>query len=231
MCIPYCRRGFHLLIKRQGNCTGVWQRSSAFIAECRWIFSFRIDAFELLGRRIRHRTHVDRRNRHRDGARLPLRRLRCARFDRKLCGGRQPDGPRYGLAFFIRDEYGIESLLEGRRSPGRLFLVWNLAFVGIAVIGFLTKSTQLFSRAWLVLFYISGFATADHAQRGAQSRDEPADCITPITIRASGVRRGSAGSTEPCRPITLRGARGKRTTITWSGTGGITAVTVAATGD
>ena len=66
----------------------------------------------------------------------------------------------YGLAFFIRDEYGIESLLEGRRSPGRLFLVWNLAFVGIAVIGFLTKSTQLFSRAWLVLFYISGFATA-----------------------------------------------------------------------
>lgn len=66
----------------------------------------------------------------------------------------------YGLAFFIRDEYGIESLLEGRRSHGRLFLVWNLAFVGIAVIGFLTKSTQVFSRAWLVLFYVSGFATA-----------------------------------------------------------------------
>ena len=69
-------------------------------------------------------------------------------------------GLSYGLAFFIRDEYGIESLLEGRRSPGRLFLVWNLAFVGIAVIGFLTKSTQIFSRAWLVLFYVSGFGTA-----------------------------------------------------------------------
>jgi Undecaprenyl-phosphate glucose phosphotransferase len=66
----------------------------------------------------------------------------------------------YGLAFFIRDEYGVESLLEHRRTPGRLFLVWNLAFVGIAVIGFLTKSTQVFSRAWLVLFYVFGFAVA-----------------------------------------------------------------------
>ena len=65
-------------------------------------------------------------------------------------------GLAYGLCFLIRDEYGIENLLEGRRSNGRLFLVWNLAFVGLAVIGFLTKSTALFSRGWLVLFYATG---------------------------------------------------------------------------
>jgi Undecaprenyl-phosphate glucose phosphotransferase len=66
----------------------------------------------------------------------------------------------YGLAFLIRDDYGVESVLEGRRNSGRLFLVWNLAFIGLAVIGFLTKSTQIFSRGWLVLFYVSGFAAA-----------------------------------------------------------------------
>ena len=64
----------------------------------------------------------------------------------------------YGLAFLIPDEYGVESLLDGRRTPGRLFLVWNFVFVGLAVIGFLTKGTQIYSRGWLVLFYVFGFA-------------------------------------------------------------------------
>ena len=77
----------------------------------------------------------------------------------------------YGLAFLIRDEYGVESLLRGRRSPGRMFLVWNLVFIGMAVIGFLTKSTQMFSRGWLLLFYVFGFAAAvliiSEIQRGS----------------------------------------------------------------
>jgi Undecaprenyl-phosphate glucose phosphotransferase len=63
----------------------------------------------------------------------------------------------YALAFLVRDEYGIESLLEGRRDPGRIFLVWNLVFVGLAVIGFLTKGTQIYSRGWVALFYAFGF--------------------------------------------------------------------------
>jgi Undecaprenyl-phosphate glucose phosphotransferase len=67
-------------------------------------------------------------------------------------------GLAYGLAFLARDDYGIESALEGRRSPSLLFLVWNLAFVAIAVVGFLTKSTHIYSRGWLTLFYVSGFA-------------------------------------------------------------------------
>jgi polysaccharide biosynthesis protein PslA len=69
-------------------------------------------------------------------------------------------GLAYGLSFLVRDEYGLENLLEGRRTNGRLFLVWNLAFAALAVIGFLTKSTALFSRGWLVLFYGTGLLAA-----------------------------------------------------------------------
>ena len=69
-------------------------------------------------------------------------------------------GLAFGLTFLIQDEYGVESLLEGRRSNSRLFLVWNLAFAALAVVGFLTKSTALFSRAWLLIFYITGLVMA-----------------------------------------------------------------------
>lgn len=66
----------------------------------------------------------------------------------------------YGLTFLLQDEYGVESLLEGRRSNGRLFFVWNLTFGALAIIGFLTKTTAIFSRAWLVIFYLAGLAIA-----------------------------------------------------------------------
>lgn len=65
----------------------------------------------------------------------------------------------YSLAFLIRDEYAIDVLLEGRRSPGRVFLTWSLVFIGLSVIGFLTKSTHEFSRGWLVVFFVSGIAS------------------------------------------------------------------------
>ncbi len=68
-------------------------------------------------------------------------------------------GLTYCLTFLIQDEYGVESLLEGRRSNGRLLLVWNLAFAALALIGFLTKTTSIFSRAWLIIFYCSGSVT------------------------------------------------------------------------
>ena len=68
-------------------------------------------------------------------------------------------GLAYGLTFLLQDEYGVESLLEGRRSNGRLLLVWNLAFAALAVVGFLTKSTAVFSRAWLIIFYVVGLMT------------------------------------------------------------------------
>ncbi len=66
----------------------------------------------------------------------------------------------YCLAFLIRDEYAVDTILEGRRSNSRIFLTWSLAFVGLAVVGFLTKSTGMFSRGWLVLYFLIGFITA-----------------------------------------------------------------------
>jgi polysaccharide biosynthesis protein PslA len=66
----------------------------------------------------------------------------------------------YSLAFLVRDEYSMEVVLEAKRGPGRVFLVWSLVFVALSIIGFLTKSTHVFSRGWLVLFYVSGLAGA-----------------------------------------------------------------------
>lgn len=66
----------------------------------------------------------------------------------------------YCFSFLMRDEYGVDTLLEKRRSRQRIFLVWNLAFAALAVIGFLTKSSQIFSRGWLVLFYVWGLVGA-----------------------------------------------------------------------
>lgn len=65
----------------------------------------------------------------------------------------------YGLTFLVRDEYSVESLLEGHRENSRLFLVWSLTFVSLAAIGFLSKSTAEYSRGWLLLFYFVGLAT------------------------------------------------------------------------
>lgn len=62
----------------------------------------------------------------------------------------------YGLAFLVRDEYAVESLGEGRRINMRIFLMWNVSFVALAAIGFLTKSTADFSRGWLLLLYVGG---------------------------------------------------------------------------
>ena len=91
-------------------------------------------------------------------------------------------GLAYALSFLIRDEYGVESLIEGRRSNSRLFFFWNFAFVALAVIGFLTKSTAVFSRGWLLLFYIAG-AVAVIALNSALQRSLAALIVRGIVRR------------------------------------------------
>ena len=65
-------------------------------------------------------------------------------------------GIAYTAIVLIRDEYSVVSPLEGRRLNSRTFMVWNIAFAGLAAVGFLTKSTGDFSRGWLLLFYFAG---------------------------------------------------------------------------
>ena len=64
----------------------------------------------------------------------------------------------FTLPLLFRDEYKFQDFLEGKRTPARTFLLWNYAFLYLAFIGLLTKTTGLFSRAWLVAFYVVGFA-------------------------------------------------------------------------
>jgi len=64
----------------------------------------------------------------------------------------------YTMPFVFREEYSVQSYLEGHREFGRTFFVWNTAFLSLAVVGFLTKSTDLASRGMLVLFYCGGLA-------------------------------------------------------------------------
>ena len=55
-----------------------------------------------------------------------------------------------------RNEYLIEGFLARGRRQARVFVLWNTAFLVLAVVAFISKTTGLASRAWAGLFYVSG---------------------------------------------------------------------------
>ena len=64
----------------------------------------------------------------------------------------------FTLPFLFREKYNLTSYItKDVRIPG-LFFIWNYAFFSMFAVGFLTKSTEIFSRGTLVLFYFIGFA-------------------------------------------------------------------------
>lgn len=62
----------------------------------------------------------------------------------------------FTLPVLLRDDYKFQDFLEGKRAPARAFMLWNYTFLCLAFIGLLTKTTGVFSRGWLVAFYIVG---------------------------------------------------------------------------
>jgi polysaccharide biosynthesis protein PslA len=62
----------------------------------------------------------------------------------------------YVVPFIGQGESSIRAFLAGGRSMQRIALRWHVAFLLIAVIGFLTKSTDDFSRGWIALFFVIG---------------------------------------------------------------------------
>ncbi len=58
-----------------------------------------------------------------------------------------------------RLEYSVLSYLEFKRYPEKIVRNWNVTFIGLIVLSFLTKTTDAQSRGWLILFYLSGFLT------------------------------------------------------------------------
>jgi Undecaprenyl-phosphate glucose phosphotransferase len=57
----------------------------------------------------------------------------------------------------LRGEYKIGNFLEFRGHMGRSFQLWNVAFVAAIVLGFLTKTSMIFSRGTVVLLYAGGY--------------------------------------------------------------------------
>lgn len=62
----------------------------------------------------------------------------------------------YVVPFAGRGESVLDTLLAGGRPLQRLVLRWHVAFLLMALIGFLTKTTDAFSRGWIALFFVIG---------------------------------------------------------------------------
>ncbi len=62
----------------------------------------------------------------------------------------------FTLPVLLRDDYKFQDFLEGKRAPARTFMLWNYAFLCLAFVGLMTKTTGLFSRGWLMAFYVTG---------------------------------------------------------------------------
>ena len=57
-----------------------------------------------------------------------------------------------------RDEYAIGNYLALKGHFSRSFMLWNIAFLSALAIGFLTKTSGIFSRGSVLAFYVAGFA-------------------------------------------------------------------------
>ncbi len=63
----------------------------------------------------------------------------------------------YTLPFLFREKYSLTSYLTNDEPLLGRFFVWNYAFFSMFAVGFLTKSTDIFSLGTVVLFYFAGF--------------------------------------------------------------------------
>lgn len=61
----------------------------------------------------------------------------------------------YLIVNAYRFEYSVTKYLEFKKHPERIVRTWNLTFVCLIMLGFLTKTTDVHSRGWLILFYAS----------------------------------------------------------------------------
>ena len=60
------------------------------------------------------------------------------------------------LPFLIRGDYRVRTYSGSEPSHGRIFFVWIYAFLCLGIIGFLTKTTHIYSRGWLLIFFFVG---------------------------------------------------------------------------
>ena len=57
-----------------------------------------------------------------------------------------------------RNVYALSKYLSFQGHIGRMFMHWNIAFLSALALGFMTKTSAIFSRGTVLAFYLCGFA-------------------------------------------------------------------------
>ncbi len=65
-----------------------------------------------------------------------------------------------------RGQYATGTVLADGRNVPAIFTAWNYAFLVLLIVGFLTKRTEDFSRAAIVLTYVTGFGALSLVREG-----------------------------------------------------------------
>ena len=60
------------------------------------------------------------------------------------------------LPFVGTGDFEASAFLAGRRTASRVLVRWHAGLLLLGAVGFLTKTTAVFSRGWLVLFWLAG---------------------------------------------------------------------------
>jgi hypothetical protein len=61
------------------------------------------------------------------------------------------------LPSLIRGEYALRNFFSFKPHVQRIFNLWNVTFLCLLTLGFLAKTTDVYSRGTIVLFYLAGF--------------------------------------------------------------------------
>src|SRR5262249_54970749 len=61
------------------------------------------------------------------------------------------------LPSLIRGEYALRNFFSFKPHVHRIFNLWNVTFLCLLTVGFLAKTTDVYSRGTIVLFYLAGF--------------------------------------------------------------------------
>jgi Undecaprenyl-phosphate glucose phosphotransferase len=60
------------------------------------------------------------------------------------------------LPFATQGDFRMQSIQAGYRTTQRMQVRWHAGLLLLGVVGFLTKTTAVFSRGWMILFWIAG---------------------------------------------------------------------------
>jgi Undecaprenyl-phosphate glucose phosphotransferase len=63
------------------------------------------------------------------------------------------------ISNLFRSEYQLSNFLSLMPHARRTAQLWNLTFVCLLVLGFVGKVTEVYSRGWIALYYVSGLLT------------------------------------------------------------------------